>query len=173
MKHHLTALIVIARLTIGFILLSTLISFIISATFIFNEKNEKVHHFAAGIFGSETPDDILYLGIYLSVYGLLLLYGALGATRVFYCLLNIKNGGLFYENQANEFKRAGNSLILFAVLDYTLNCATDIFLFNDFTGFVTGLPVLLLLYLIGKSLLAANYIIQKGETIKYENDLTI
>lgn len=173
MKHHLTSLIIIARLSIGFILLSTIISFIISGIFIFNQSNEKVQRFASGAFGSETPEDTFHLGIYLFIYGLLLIYGALGATRVFYCLLNIKNGGLFYENQADEFKRAGNNLILFAVLDYAVSCISDIILFNKYIGFITGLPIFLLIYLIGKSLLAANFIIHKGETIKHENDLTI
>jgi hypothetical protein len=174
MKHHLTILIIVVRLAIGAALLTALTSFTISGILIFKGDHAFVQKVVKHMFmPDDTPVNLIPMSIFIFLYGIVLIYGALGATRIFYCLLNIKNAGIFYDNQAEEFKRAGENLILFAFLDYALWCITNIVLFNDYTIFISGIPEFLGVYLIGESLLAVNYIFKKGEVIKQENDLTV
>ena len=174
MKHHLTILIIVVRLAIGAALLTALTSFTISGILIFKGDHVFVQKVVKHLFMPDAiPESLIPMSIFMFLYGILVIYGALGATRIFYCLLNIKNAGIFYENQAEEFERAGKNLIWFAILDYVLWCITNIVLFSDYTIFISGIPEFLGIYLIGESLLAVNYIFQKGEVIKQENDLTV
>lgn len=177
MKYHLTVLTTAIRIIIGIGAVMAIYNFIMSAAFFMSDNNTIIkEHFSSYFtpFTSLSYHNTKWLsGSFAILYGILLIYGTLGATRVYYCLKNINNGGIFYEDQANEFKRAGANIIIFAKLKYILFCAMGTITYFDLVVFLKQIPAFITLYLIGKSLLVINYVIQKGETIKHENDLTI
>lgn len=177
MKHHLTVLIIAIRVIIAVGAIMAVFSFFKSATFLLSDDHTAIREYFSSYF---TPFTSLsyhntkwLAGCFTILYGILLMYGVMGATRIYYSLLNIKNGGVFYQDQANEFKKAGANIIIFAKVKYLLFCTMGVLAYFDLTVFITQVPSFITIYLIGKLFLVINYVIQKGEIIKEENDLTI
>jgi len=117
--------------------------------------------------------EALFMPYYLACYGLLLTYFTRVLISLRKCFAKLKKGEIFYEEQARQFRRAGEGIIIFAKCRYVLVCAFGAIFFRAFQLFVTEIPVFLLIYLIGKLVLVLHHIAEKGAFLREENDLTI
>jgi hypothetical protein len=126
------------------------------------------------LLGARSFFNIKWLAIgFMIAYTALIIYGMNGIVRLYKCLLRIEKGQLFYNEQGEQLRKVGATVIIFAKIKYVLFCFVGIMSFLDISTFIKQLPELLAVYLIGKLILIMSYIAEKGEFIKEENELTI
>jgi len=114
-----------------------------------------------------------FLPWYCLCYGFLLTYFTRVLIRLRQCFVKFKAHTIFYEEQAQQIKRAGTGIILFAKGRYLLLCAFGAIFFNAIQLFVTEIPAFLMFYLLGKLVLVLHYMAKKGAFLREENELTI
>jgi hypothetical protein len=110
---------------------------------------------------------------YLGSYGVLLTYFTYVLITLRKCFTRLKKGNIFFEDQAQELRRAGSGIIIFAKCRYLLMCAFGAIFFKALQLFVTEIPIFLMFYLIGKLILVLHHMAEKGAFLREENDLTI
>lgn len=107
------------------------------------------------------------------LYGALLFYLIYGIKHFYRCLVKIKSGKMFYNDQGEDFRKAGASIIIFAKTKYLLYCCIGTVVFFDITMFFKQILPFLGVYLAGKLFYLMAYMAEKGEFIQEENELTI
>lgn len=107
------------------------------------------------------------------LYGALLFYLIYGIKRFYSCLVKIKAGKMFYNYQGEDFRKAGEAIIIFAKAKYVLYCCIGPVVFFNIAVFFTQILPFLVVYLAGKLLNIMAYMAEKGEFIQEENELTI
>ena len=188
-KHHINVITIVLLMAVLAIAIIC-IDFIIAAINIIQSSDVMVvNEFLLNYF-SLLDDDIdlsnnNWLGIryffdikwfaigFIIAYLALFIYLMKGTVRLYKCLLKIRKDELFYNEQGEEFRKVGATIIIFAKLKYILFCFTGIMSFGDITVFIKEIPAFLILYLFGKFILIMSYITERGELIKEENELTI
>ncbi|WP_294733902.1 DUF2975 domain-containing protein [uncultured Flavobacterium sp.] len=88
-------------------------------------------------------------------------------------LYKIHKGYTFYQDQSKGFKKSGSSIIIYGKSKFLLFLIFWAFFFYNPFVFVGGLVSYLTIYIIGKFLLVLSVMIEKGEVLKQEVDLTV
>jgi|SRR5690606_21940794 len=112
-------------------------------------------------------------GIFAVLYGVFLAYLIYGIKRFYKCMIKIKSGKMFYNDQGEDFKKAGTAVITFAKAKFVLYSCTALVLHFDVPFLFKQILPFLGLYLTGKLLYIMAYMAEKGEFIQEENELTI
>lgn len=178
MKHHLNIIILALRAAIVFA--TGMVLYYLGTAYRLVTENDPVllKDFFAAYFTPMAKNVIdgnsIALGTaFCIIYGGLLIYAIVGITRFYRCLLRIEKGKMFYHTQANQFRRAGATIIIFAKAKYLLFITMGGVLYFDLKIFFTEIPAFLTVYLIGKFILLMSHMAKKGEYIQEENELTI
>ena len=111
--------------------------------------------------------------IFYAINALLFLYLAYGLRTAPKLISETSEENLFYQHQAIEIRKISSAIIVYAKLKFLqILCVGAFFLMAPFNiiGFI---PSFLILYILGKVLILFSKIVEKGELIKQENELTI
>ncbi len=174
--HHINIIIIALRVLVAVV--SAMVIFNIAGGIILLIQNDPE---AARDFVNETftvpsyriREDVWFASAFSILYGMLLIYLIYGIIRFYKCLLKIEKGKMFYNEQGEDFRKAGSAVIIFAKAKYLLFCIIGVIVYFDIPVFFKQMLPFLGVYLIGKLLLLMSYIAEKGEFIQEENELTI
>ena len=111
--------------------------------------------------------------IFYVINALLFLYLTYGLRTAPKLISETSEENLFYQHQAIEIRKISSAIIVYAKIKFLLIlCVGAFFLMAPFNvlGFI---PSFLILYILGKILILFSKIVEKGELIKQENELTI
>lgn len=123
--------------------------------------------------GKETDVHLYALPYFFVLYALLLGYLVYVLVHLYRSFNRLREGEVFYNKQATEFRRAGGGIIIFAKCKYLLFCIVGVYFFRGLTIFIKEIPMFLVVYLLGKLVLVLYYLAEKGTFLKEETDLTI
>ena len=186
--HHINVVIIALRIILFAAALVCIFNLIIGYAFINENDPSVINDFLLNYFSNfvkVNPTDMKSLGVrsffdikwlaigFMIAYTALIIYGMSGMVRLYKCLLKIEKGQIFYNEQGNQLRKVGGTIIIFAKIKYVLFCFVGIVSFADISTFITQIPGFLALYLIGKLILIMSFIAEKGEFIQEENELTI
>lgn len=187
-RHHINVVIIALRVILFGAALICIYNLIMAFRFIEENDPTIINDFLLNYFtalgkldsqalqslGTRYLFDIKWLAIgFMVAYTTLIIYAMSGLVRLYKCLLKIEKGQMFYNEQSNQLRKVGATVIIFAKLKYLLFCFIGIMSFLDISTFFKQLPEFLAFYLLGKFILIMSYMAEKGEFIQEENELTI
>ena len=123
--------------------------------------------------GKEAGVHLYALPYFFILYALLLGYLIYVLIQLYRSFTRLREGEVFYDKQATEFRRAGGGIIIFAKCKYLLFCIVGVYFFRSLSVFIAEIPMFLVAYFVGKLILVLYYLAEKGAFLKEETDLTI
>ena len=174
--HHINIIIIALRVLIAVAGLMAIFNIGSGILLLIENDPEAARNFLDDTFtipSYHIKEEILFAGAFAILYGILLIYLIYGIIRFYKCLLRIERGKMFYNEQSEDFRKAGAAVIIFAKAKYLLFSSVGLLLYFDIPVFFKQMLPFLGVYLTGKLLLVMAYMAEKGEFIQEENELTI
>lgn len=174
MKHHLNIILLAIRVMIIVIIGMALFQlFQAYSSYLHPELFDSFAKEKFSTVGKEASIHLYALPYFFILYAVLLGYLVYVLVTLYRSFNRLQKGEIFYDKQAAEFKRAGGGIIIFAKCKYLLVCIFGVYFFRGLFIFITEIPMFLVVYLLGKLVLALHYLAEKGTFLKEETDLTI
>ncbi|UAB85521.1 DUF2975 domain-containing protein [Zunongwangia sp. SCSIO 43204] len=174
MKWHLSILKLISIVLIIVLILSAAIN-IFGAIQQFEFFNDLANSFYFKSYFPKRSFEYSLTGqiIFYAINALLFLYLTYGLRTAPKLISETSEENLFYQHQAIEIRKISIAIIVYAKIKFLLILCVDAFFLMAPFNVLGFIPSFLILYILGKILILFSKIVEKGELIKQENELTI
>ncbi len=174
MKHHINIILFAIRAMIIIVIGMALFQlFQAYSSYLHPEMFDGFAKEKFSTLAKEASVHLYALPYFFVLYALLQGYLVYVLITLYRSFNRLKKGEIFYKKQADEFKRAGGGIIIFAKVKYLLFCIVGVCFFRGLFVFIKEIPMFLVVYLLGKLVLVLYYLAEKGTFLKEETDLTI